>query len=323
MYSLIVPVYGNEGSIADLLSAIEDINFQLDGRLEAVFVVDGSPDRSYSLLEAALPHCGFHSQLVLLSRNFGSFTAIKVGMAEATGKYFAAMAADLQEPPKLIIEFFRSLENEDVDVVVGVREGRNDPWLDKLFSNTFWFLYRKFVQAEMPPGGVDIFGCNLTVRDHLLSLNESNTTLVGLLFWLGFRRKMIGYERRAREHGKSGWNFSKRVNYLVNSILAFSDLPIWILMIIGFVGLGLSIVMGIAVVVARFMADVVIPGYAATMLVILTFGTLNCFGLGVIGAYVWRIFENTKSRPQGIVLSKNTYTKKLTELAEQKNKAIQ
>ena len=162
----------------------------------------------------------------------------------------------------------------------------------------------------MPPGGVDIFGCNATVRDHLLALNEANTTLVGLLFWLGFRRKSIDYHRLPRRHGRSAWSFKKRFNYLINSILAFSDLPILMLLMIGFFGLLISSLLGIAVLIARLCTSVTVPGYAATMLVILSFGTLNCFGLGVIGAYVWRIFENTKGRPQGIILSKKTFERK-------------
>jgi len=308
MYSLVIPVYNNEGSLPKLLEEVGKLNEQLDHLLEVVFVIDGSPDNSFSMLRELLPQQSFQSQLVLLSRNFGSFTAIRTGLAQAKGPYFAVMAADLQEPPELILKFFESLRTEEIDVTIGIREERDDPLMSKLMSGSFWYIYRKLVQPEMPPGGVDIFGCNAMVRDQLMLLNESNATLVGLLFWLGFRRKFIGYKRVAREHGVSGWSFRKRVDYLVNSILTFSDLPIWILLMIGALGLTISIVLGIAVLAARFMAEVTIPGYAATMLVILGFGTLNCFGLGIIGAYVWRIFENTKGRPQGIILSKESFS---------------
>jgi glycosyltransferase involved in cell wall biosynthesis len=309
MYSLVVPIYRNEDSLPRLLEVLSDLDGQLGDELEVVFVVDGSPDNSFSILRESLPSVDFRSQLIVLSRNFGSFTAIRTGLAKAKGNYFAVMAADLQEPPELVLKFFRELETGETDVTVGVREARDDPFFSKLLSRTFWSLYRRIVQPDMPPGGVDIFGCNTRVRDNLLALNESNTTLVGLLFWLGFRRKEIGYKRRQREHGKSGWSFSKRFNYLVNSVLAFSDLPIWLLMITGALGLILAFLFGLAVLVARFVVDAPIPGYAATMLVIVGFGALNCFGLGVIGAYVWRIFENTKGRPQGVILSEEEFGK--------------
>jgi len=310
MYSLIIPIYKNEESIRELLKTIGKLNIKLDGKLEAVFVIDGSPDQSFTILNELLPQQKFASQLILLSRNFGSFTAIRVGLAEGRGPFFAVMAADLQEPPELIIKFFRSLESEDIDITIGVREGRSDPFLSKVYSGIFWFLYRKLVQPEMPSGGVDIFGCNSTVRDHLLVLNEANTSLVGLLFWLGFRRKFVGYQRITRQHGKSAWTFKKRINYLVNSTLAFSDLPIWILTIIGGLGLLVSFCLGLAVIIYRILTAAPVPGYAATILAVLTFGALNCFGLGIIGAYVWRIFENTKGRTQGIILSKKEFERR-------------
>lgn len=159
--SLIVPIYRNEENIGPLLAAIEDLNRRLDGDLEVVFTIDGSPDNSGALLAAAKK--GFSCRIVFHSRNFGSFVAIRTGMEHATGKYLAAMAADLQEPPELILEFFRLLATGEVDVVFGQRTARADPFFKKLFSNIFWGAYRRFVLPAMPKGGVDIFGCTRQV----------------------------------------------------------------------------------------------------------------------------------------------------------------
>ena len=307
MYSLVIPVYGNEGSIPELLEAVEALDRKLDGRLEGVFVVDGSPDRSYELLASRLPACRFRSQLVALSRNFGSFAAIRAGLSEAEGPCFAVMAADLQEPPELVLDFFRALEDEPVDVVIGTRAGRADPALSSLASRIFWGLYRRFVQPEMPPGGVDVFGCSRLVRDRLIALEESNSTLVGLLFWVGFRRKLVPYERRARAHGSSGWTLSKKLRYLSDSIFAFSDLPIRLLIAAGGLGLLVSVGFGSVVLLARLLGWIAVPGYAAIVLTVVFFAALNTFGLGVIGAYVWRAFENTKGRPAAIVMSRTRF----------------
>ncbi|MCP5042368.1 MAG: glycosyltransferase family 2 protein [bacterium] len=304
MNSLIIPVYGNEGSIPDLLEALEQIDEALEGSLEVVFVVDGSPDRSAARLHEALPGCGFTAQLVELSRNFGSFAAIRAGLREATGTRFAVMAADLQEPPSLIIDFFLTLTREPVDVVVGTREGRDDPMLSAVSSRLFWFAYRKLVQKEMPEGGVDIFGCNRAVRDRLLELDESNSTLVGLLFWVGFQRKSIPYRRLARaDQGKSGWTFAKKLRYLTDSVYAFSDLPIRLLLLGGGAGLAISLVFVAVVVGARLSGTIEVPGYAATVLTVVFFAALNMLGLGIIGSYVWRAFENTKRRPGAIIMA--------------------
>ena len=186
---MIVPVYKNEGSIPALIERLAEMNRELGGELEAVFVVDGSPDRSYLVLKERLAGAGFRSQLVALSRNFGSFAAIRQGLALAQGPYFAVMAADLQEPGEVVVEFFRRLATDEVDVTIGERVGRADPCSAALSSRLFWWAYRTFVQPEVPAGGVDVFGCNLVVRDALLSLRESNSTLVGLLFWLGLQAR--------------------------------------------------------------------------------------------------------------------------------------
>lgn len=302
-YSLIVPVYRNEGSITDLLEALEALDAMLGGGLQVVFTVDGSPDRSYELLSVALPSASFRAKLVLLSRNFGSFAAIRAGLATASGRYFAVMAADLQEPPELMMSFFTALANEPVDVTIGVRMGRDDPLLQRWASKAFWWLYRRFVQREIPVGGIDVFGCNLTFRHKLLSLEESNSSLVGQIMWLGFRRKLIPYQRARRRHGKSAWTLGGKVTYLMDSLFAFSDLPIRVLIGIGLIGLVLSFTLSLVVLVARLTGAIPIPGYTATVLTITIFAALNSLGLGIIGSYAWRGYENTKGRPQAIVLS--------------------
>lgn len=140
MLTLVIPVYCNESNLPSLLPAISSMSEQLNDALEVVFVVDGSPDRCYEILRDTLSTQRFGSQLILLSKNFGSFMAIRTGLQYGTGSRFAVMAADLQEPPELVIEMNRLLLNDQADVVVGVRENRNDPWLSKLSSSLFWGL---------------------------------------------------------------------------------------------------------------------------------------------------------------------------------------
>lgn len=300
MLSLIVPVYKNEASIPALLDAIAGIQASLSGELEAVFVVDGSPDRCHELLAAALPNQSFRSCLVLLSRNFGSFMAIRTGLQHGSGERFAVMAADLQEPPELVIEMNQVLETGHVDVVVGSRSGRDDPWLSRLASDAFWGLYRRYVVREMPKGGVDMFGCNKVFRDTLLTLEERHSSLVSQIFWLGFRRKVISYRRKVREHGKSAWTFRKKLDYLMDSVFSFTDLPIRMLVRIGAIGSIGAALLGAAVVVAKLAGAIDVPGYAMIMLAITLLGSLNLLGLGIVGSYAWRTYENTKNRPLAI-----------------------
>lgn len=300
MNSIVIPVYKNEGSVPDLVEALQKLHRELVGELEVVFVVDGSPDQSYARLRDLLPASGLKARLVLLSRNFGSFAAIRTGLQYATGEYFGVMAADLQEPPELVRSFFSVLRNEPVDVVIGTREGRADPFFSSLSSRTFWAFYKKLVVPEMPVGGVDVFGCTKSFRDQLLALDESHSSLIAQLFWLGYRRKLVSYTRQLRKHGKTAWTFRKKLTYLMDSVFAFSDLPIRLLMGFGgaaFIG---SSALSVLVVLGRLMGWITVPGYAATILVVLVLGTLNLLSLGIVGSYAWRAYENTKQRPLSI-----------------------
>lgn len=301
LYSIVIPVYRNAGSVPALLEAMEGIAGKLQGRLEVVFVVDGSPDASFLLLQDGLAGSSFDAQLILLSRNFGAFAAIRCGLRHATGQSIGVMAADLQEPPELMLEFFDALTNRPLDVVFGQRLGRADPGLSTLASNLFWAAYRRLVQPDVPEGGVDVFAVTAGFRDRLVALDESNSSLLGLLFWLGGRREFIGYTRRRREHGTSAWTLRKKVTYLLDSVFAFSDLPVRLLMAAGLLGLSVAALLGMVVLVARVSGQFEVPGYAGSMLAILFFGALNTFGIGIVGNYAWRAYENTKRRPTDIV----------------------
>lgn len=300
-FSIVIPVYQNEGSIPRLLQTLSEMNGKLNGSLEAIFVVDGSPDQSFALLRDALTRLDFSAQLLVHSRNFGSFPAIRTGLTVARGAYFGVMAADLQEPPELLIAFLKALEANECDVAIGTRTNRHDPLTSRLASNIFWGLYRRLVVQEMPKGGVDIFGCNRTFRDQLLKLEESRSSLIALIFWLGFRRKLISYERLKRQEGQSSWTFRKKIEYMMDSIFAFTDYPIRLLIRIGIVGCVLSIILSILVFAGHLSGRINVPGYAATMLVVLFFGTLNLFGLGLVGTYAWRGYDNSKRRPSAVI----------------------
>lgn len=312
LYTLVIPVYRNRESLPKLLEELESLHASLGGALETIFVVDGSPDDSWQWLRSALPQSTLRSRLVLLARNFGSFAAISAGLAQGSGRYFAVLAADLQDPPEVAGRFFSTLAEGDVDVVVATRESRADPLITRLASVLFWGLYRRIIQPDIPPGGIDLFGCSRAFRDELVKLGEANTSLVALLFWLGFRRKTISYARRPRPYGKSAWTLKRKLKYLSDSVFSFSDLPVRLLFFAGVAGLALSIVLALLVLVGRLTGAIDVPGYSATVLVILFFGAFNIFGLGIVGAYAWRAYENTKGRPAYLVVSSEGFAGKAT-----------
>ncbi len=299
--SIVVPVYKNEESLGRLLRALGDVAKECPLPVEAVFVVDGSPDHSAEILRSGLGAAGFSSRLVSLSRNFGSFNAIRAGLEIASGNYMVVMAADLQEPPELALRFLDILRRDEADIAFGVRTKRTDPWLDEMASRLFWRVYRRFVLPELPPGGVDIFGCTRAVRDRLIALRESNANLIALLFWLGFRRAYLPYERQARMEGRSAWTLGKKLRYCVDSVFNFTDLPIRLLLALGSVGTVTAVIFAAVLFGARLTGQIPVSGYTATVVAITFFGSILSLGLGILGEYVWLVLQNVRGRPSSVI----------------------
>lgn len=302
-FSVVVPVFRNRDSVVELVERLEGLQERLPWPLEAVFVVDGSPDDSADILRETLVTGRLRARLAILSRNFGSFSAIRVGLAHAMGQYIAVMAADLQEPVEVVEAFFGLLSSGECDVAIGQRVGRGDPALDSMTSRAYWRLYRRFVNPDFPPGGVDVFGCTRVVAAALTQFSERHTSLVGLLFWLGFRRRLVPYERASRVHGKSGWTFRRKARYLFDSVYAFTDLPIVLLQAIGLVGLLASFVFGLIVLIAYVAGQIQQAGYTPLIITMLASTSALLVAMGVVGSYVWRAYENGQGRPVAVVAS--------------------
>lgn len=303
MLSLVIPVYNNAENLAPLFDALERLAAALDENLEIVFVVDGPTDDSLARLQARTSTWPLRTQLIELSRNFGSFAAIAAGLRHGRGEFFAVLAADLQEPPELVLDFHRILHAGEADVVFGHRTRRADPLVSRWLSETFWGLYRQFVVPDMPKGGIDVFGCTRTVRDQLVDLTEANTNLVALVLWLGFRRAFVPYARRPRRAGRSGWTFGRKLRYALDSIFSFTDLPIRALLVLGALGTTFAIVASIVVFAMWAAGRIPVLGYTPLMLVIAIFGGMTALGLGIVGQYLWLTLQNARRRPNYVVKS--------------------
>lgn len=305
--SIVVPIYKNEASIPALIERLVQLDEQRGGSLEGVFVVDGSPDESLAVLRAALVDGRLTAQVLTHSRNFGSFSATRTGLAAARGEFIAVMAADLQEPPELAVAFLDALGADECDIALGQRIGRDDPRMSTAMANLYWRMYRKFMNPEIPTGGIDIFGCTREIAQLIVSLPETRTSPVGLLYWLGFRRSYFEYRRQLRHSGKSAWTFGRKLRLLFDSIYAFTDLPIILLQIIGFIGFFVSVVVGLLVFFGWLAGLVKEPGYTPIMIALTGSTSAVMLALGVVGSYVWRAYENGKGRPLELIASHEYY----------------
>ena len=306
-FSVVIPVFRNRESIPELVERLAGLFESLHGTCEAVFVIDGSPDDSVEVLRRSLSVVPLPAQVIELSRNFGSFAAIRVGLEAATGEYCGVMAADLQEPVELMEDFFTEMAAGKADIVIGQRASRRDSPLSSLSSRIFWGFYRRWINRDIPPGGVDVFGCTREVSQRLAGLAETHTSLIGLLFWIGYRRSLIEYDRLPRATGKSGWTLRKRLRYLFDSVYAFTDLPVVALQVIGLVGFAASLAIGAIVFIAWLAGGISSPGYTPVMLVLTGSTSLILIALGVVGSYVWRGYENSKGRPVAITMRAESF----------------
>ena len=300
--SLVIPVYYNEMNLHDLYEDISEKILKHIDNYEIIFVDDGSKDNSYQILEE-LKEKNSNIVIVKLSRNFGSHAAILAGLNVATGDYVAMKTADLQEPSNIILDMYEKWKN-GFNVVLAVREDRDEGIIQKIFSNTYYKIMRKIAIKEMPLGGFDCFLIDRKVVEVLKLMDEKNSTLMGQILWSGFKTTQIYYTRLKREKGKSRWTFSKKFKLFSDSILAFSFLPIRFMSLLGFVMSVGTIIYMIYIVHSYFVNGINVEGWTAMMLINLFFFGLIFLSLGIIGEYLWRTLDASRNRPTYIIEEK-------------------
>lgn len=303
-YSIIIPIYNNQQFIASLVDDLNKLAQKLSKRGEVIFVIDASPDNSCEILKKLTPSFKFQSKIIVLAKNVGSFLAIKAGLDLCAGTFIAIKSADRQEPIALLQSFFNHLAKGSADIVVGVRQSRQDSISNKTASYIFWNLYRRFIDPSIPSGGVDMFACSAKVVPYLQRMQETHSSLIEYLFWLGFKRIEVPYERLKRESGKGSWSINKKINYTLDSIFAFSNFPILLFFVLGSISLILALSLSLIILIARLKGTISLPGYSASAIISLFFFGLNTIELSIICNYIWRTYENTKQRPQYIIQEK-------------------
>jgi glycosyltransferase involved in cell wall biosynthesis len=298
---VIIPVYYNAGSLPGLFDALRDVEVALGERrlrLQLVFVDDGSGDESFAELlkiKATRPA----TTVIKLTRNFGAVPAIRTGLRYVSGDAFAFLAADLQDPPGLVVEMAdRWLAGSKF--VIAERETRDDPALSKLFSRVYYYVLRKLVLPGYPAGGFDLA---LMDKAMLQPLRDSakSAFLPLLAFWLGFKPTVLRYDRMPRLHGRSRWTLRKKFRAFLDVMLGFSVTPIRAISAVGvFVSLA-SFLYGAAVVAAALFGDIPVPGFSTLVALVTFLLGLIILMLGLIGEYLWRIFDESNRRPEAVV----------------------
>lgn len=299
--SIVIPVFWNEQSLPHLFEELSKVEQQLEQKgygLELIFVDDGSGDRSLSeLLKIKKQRAA--TKIVKLTRNFGGVHAAKAGFQFVTGDCFMILAADLQDPPELILEMTDRWE-KGCKFVLCTRIARQDPLLSRFFAGVYYWLLRFFVVDEYPRRGFDLA---LMDKALLPYIQQSGKNINPPLFayWLGFTPEIINYERRRRQYGKSRWSFSKKLKLFLDSLLGFSIVPIRFISLIGLIISILSFGYGSMILINTLRGHADVRGFATIVtLISFLFGAVIIM-LGIIGEYLWRIFDETNKRPESVI----------------------
>ena len=306
--SIIVPVYYNELNLDDLYEKLSDVVFPKLDDYELIFVDDGSKDKSYEKMES-LKQKYPKIKLVKLVKNYGSFVAILAGLSNCDGDCACAISADLQDPPEIILQMLEKLKG-DVTTVLAVRKDREESLFQKAFSNTYYKLMRKFALSNMPKGGFDCFMINRDIIDHIIEMNEKNTSLTGQVLWCSEKIEKIYYVRKKREKGKSRWTLAKKVKYFIYAFVAFSYFPIRFMTFSGILFFLLSIISAIVFVILKLNNQIDVPGWTTLVILILFTSGLQMCMTGVLGEYLWRAYDEVRKRPVYLIERIEEYEKK-------------
>lgn len=301
VFSIVIPVYYNELNLPETIPQLLGLAKKIPQyRVELVFVDDGSGDRSLEILREFQEKYPETIKVVKLTRNFGSMAAIQAGFTVASGDCVGMISADLQDPPELFLEMLTYWE-KGTKAVFAVRQDREEPFSQKLFSNVYYSLVRRYAIAGYPDGGFDFFLVDRQVVNEINRIQEKNTNLMSLIYWLGFRPILIPYVRRARTRGKSRWTLRKKAKLFVDTFVAFTFWPIRILSVIGFLVALTSFGYGAFILVYWSLFGIDVKGWVPTMLII-TFTTgLQMTMLGVLGEYLWRTLDEVRRRPPFVI----------------------
>ena len=296
--SLIVPCF-NEAENVQLFQEETIKAFQGCGySFEIIFVDDGSSDATLHNLRKLYEQQRCPVKVVSFSRNFGKEAGLYAGLQYAQGDYISLIDADLQQRPEIVREMVDFLEkNAEYDVVAAYQDRRREGKVLSFFKKTFYRVINKMSDVTLQPEASDFRTFRRSVRDSILKLGEYHRFSKGIFAWVGYKTHYIPYTACQRAFGTTKWSFRKLLNYAIEGIIGYSTAPLRLSTWLGGLTGIAAVLYLIAVVLQKLIWGIDVPGYATIIVLILSFGSVQLFCIGIIGEYVGRIFEQSKQRP--------------------------
>ena len=303
--SIIVPCYNEEESIPLFYKEIKKVFSKINYKLELIFINDGSKDKTLELIRS-LSKKDKEANYISLSRNFGKEAAMWAGLKHSTGDYVTVMDCDLQDPPTLIPEMLRLIEEEDYDVVGTRRVTRKgEPPIRSFFARMFYKIINKMSKVEMVDGARDYRMMTRQVVDNLLTLKEYNRYSKGLFSFVGFKTKWLEYENIERVAGETKWNFWKLFLYAIEGIVAFTTAPLTMAATFGILFCLVAFIMIIVIIVKTLVYGDPTSGWPSLACIIFMTNGIELLCIGVIGEYLSKTYLEVKKRPIYIVKESN------------------
>lgn len=307
MLSVVIPAYNEQDNIQNTTKVISNIlnNEKID--FEILFIDDGSIDKTWELIESI---CTEKIKGLKFSRNFGKEGAIFAGLSNAKGDCVAVIDCDLQHPPELLIQMYRLWEN-GAKVVEAVKSSRGkESILYKLFAKSFYRMLQSSSGIDLKNAS-DYKLMDRAVVDAINTMPERITFFRALSSWVGFETVKVEFEVAPRANGTTKWNFKKLFVFAVKSITSFTNMPMHFMTVMGLIFMVFSVGLGIHTLI-NFFSGQALEGFSTVILLLLIIGSIIMIGLGVIGFYLSKIYEEIKFRPRYII-SKMTTVKKQKE----------
>ncbi|ESS71602.1 glycosyltransferase involved in cell wall bioproteinis [Methyloglobulus morosus KoM1] len=299
--SLVVPVYKEQDNIKPFLARAEAVFDSMKISYEIIFTLDPSPDRTEEIILEEINR-NPNLKLMVFSRRFGQPAATMAGILSCSGNTCVVIDVDLQDQPELIEQLYAKLR-EGYEVVYAKRRSRKGETLVKRVISHFGYsLINKFSDVQIPRNTGDFRIMTRRVIEELRRLNESHGFLRGLVAYVGFKQAFIEYDRDERFAGKGNYNrLTGSLKIGLNGLISFSSKPLFVMSISGFILAGLSFLLGAWYVLQKLIGIELTPGLSTTVLVVSFFAGVQLLGLGLIGEYVGRIYDEVKQRPMYIV----------------------
>ena len=306
--SLVVPCYNEAENVAPFSRAVMDAFSGCGYDYEIVFINDGSKDATLHNLKKLFAQQACPTKVISFSRNFGKEAGLYAGLQHASGEYIALIDADLQQNPEIVRDMVKTLDEEpDIDVVAAYQDRRGEGKVLSFFKKSFYAIINKLSKVTLQPDASDFRTFRRSVRDSILELAEYHRFSKGIFAWVGYSTKFIPYTACERAHGTTKWNFWKLLEYAIEGIIGYSTAPLRLATVLGsFSGIA-AILYLISVLIEKLVWGIDVPGYATIIVLLLFFGAVQLFCIGIIGEYVGRTFEQTKQRPIYIAREVLTY----------------